>query len=140
MKPLMIRQPLTKREFDIMTILWEADKPLIASEIVTISNEITINTVQAVLKKLLQYKYIKIDEIVYSGKVLTRSYIPLLTPEEYQLNYISSLFKNLSDVPNAAANFVSTLLDSEMDAQQLLSEIEQLEQVIMKKKQQLTKN
>ena len=42
---------LTTREKDILSILWNSDKGLIASEIVKLGDKtLTINTVQAVLK------------------------------------------------------------------------------------------
>ena len=39
---------LTSREIDILNILWENEKPLIASEIADARSDLTINTVQAV--------------------------------------------------------------------------------------------
>ena len=51
---------LTSREVDIMNILWENEKPLIASEIADARPDLTINTVQAVLRKLLKYQLIDI--------------------------------------------------------------------------------
>ena len=45
---------LTGREKDILDILWKAGKGMIASEIVKEMEGLTINTVQAVLKKLLK--------------------------------------------------------------------------------------
>lgn len=45
---------LTSREIDILNILWENEKPLIASEIADARSDLTINTVQAVLRKLLK--------------------------------------------------------------------------------------
>ena len=50
---------LTGREKDILDILWKAGKGLIASEIVKEMEGLTINTVQAVLKKLLKRNLIK---------------------------------------------------------------------------------
>ena len=51
---------LTGREKDILDILWKAGKGLIASEIVKEMEGLTINTVQAVLKKLLKRNLIKL--------------------------------------------------------------------------------
>ena len=67
---------LTNREYEILSIINNAEKNIIASDIVkeNKNNNLTINTVQAVLKKLLKAELIEIDEIVYSGTVLTRAY------------------------------------------------------------------
>ena len=51
---------LTKRELDVMTILWESSKPLVASEITKMDESLNINTVQAVIRKLLDKKYIEV--------------------------------------------------------------------------------
>ena len=60
---------LTSREIDILNILWENEKPLIASEIADARSDLTINTVQAVLRKLLKYQLVEVADIVYSGTV-----------------------------------------------------------------------
>ena len=69
---------LSGREYDILDIISKSEKSLIASDVVKKGNELnmdlTINTVQAVLKKLLRRKIIMVDQIVYSGTVLSRSY------------------------------------------------------------------
>ena len=72
---------LTSREVDIMNILWTSGKPLIASEIADCRPDLTINTVQAVLRKLLKYQLVEVADIVYSGTVLSRSYRPTITSE-----------------------------------------------------------
>ena len=79
------RYRLTNRERDILDILWESGKSMVASEITSMRDDLSINTVQAVLKKLLQKKLIAVDEIVYSGTVLSRSYKPTMTPDQFEI-------------------------------------------------------
>lgn len=83
------RIKLTGRELDVMNVLWEAERPLIAKDIVSINSALSINTVNAVIKTLLRKGYIKVAEIVYSGTVLTRSYNIVLTAEEYMVYQIT---------------------------------------------------
>ena len=52
------RYRLTNRERDILDILWESGKSMVASEITSMRDDLSINTVQAVLKKLLQKKLV----------------------------------------------------------------------------------
>ncbi len=66
---------LTNKEYEVFKIIHSAGKPLIASEIVK-CGDISINTVQAILKKLHKKGLIKVSDIVYSGTVLSRSYVP----------------------------------------------------------------
>ena len=81
---------LTSREVDIMNILWTSGKPLIASEIADCRPDLTINTVQAVLRKLLKYQLVEVADIVYSGTVLSRSYRPTITSEEFAVHEVTS--------------------------------------------------
>lgn len=91
---------LSKRELDIMNILWNSEKPLTAAEIYQLNPDISINTIQAVVKKLLKLNYIEVADIVYSGTVLCRSYHPLLDREAYMLSVLKrnhvSTFKLIS--------------------------------------------
>ena len=70
---------LSKRELDVMNVLWEAGRPMIASDIPGVQPSLSINTVQSVLKKLLMRNFIEVDKIVHSGTVLTRSYRPIIS-------------------------------------------------------------
>ena len=45
---------LTEREMDVMRILWESKKPLVASDITKINESLSNNTVQSVIRKLLE--------------------------------------------------------------------------------------
>lgn len=77
---------LTKREREIMRILWDSPTPMIASEIAAASPELTINTTQALLRKLLKNGLITIDKIVYSHTVLSRCFKPVYSEEDYVIS------------------------------------------------------
>ena len=69
---------LTSREVDIMNILWTSGKPLIASEIADCRPDLTINTVQAVLRKLLKYQLVEVaDDFLFSFLL---GFLGFLTP------------------------------------------------------------
>lgn len=74
---------LSKREFDVMKILWTSEKPLSATEIAGMNPKLSKNTIQAVLKTLLNSHFIEVADIVYSGTVLTRSYKAVVSMTEY---------------------------------------------------------
>lgn len=88
----MDKLKFTKRELDIMHVLWDEKAPLSAKEVYDKNSTISLNTIQAVLRKLLRNKIIKTAEIGYSGTVLTRKYAPLLSEEDY----LSSQFSKKS--------------------------------------------
>ena len=111
---------LSKRELDVMNVLWAEGRPLIASEIPERQPGLSINTVQAVLK------------IVQSGTVLSRSYAPLITPEEYAVSYMTTeIFPFGKSI--AKMGFLSALFDSVDNDREL---IEELEKFIQERKSQ----
>ncbi|MTK08109.1 MAG: BlaI/MecI/CopY family transcriptional regulator [Hungatella sp.] len=115
---------LTKRELDVMTILWESSRPLVASEITKIDETLNINTVQAVIRKLLDKEYIEVDDIVYSGTVLTRSYKPALSKKEMAVQRFIGQFQENDKV--SIPNLVATLLKHEKNEQEVIEELELL--------------
>lgn len=112
---------LTKKENEVMSILWQSDKPMTAHMIVETERSLNINTVQQVLQRLLKMKYIQVAEINYSGTVLARFYAPAIL----QADYVQFLFGAKSPFEIA-----SNLIEATHDEQ----ELEKLEQLIQKKK------
>lgn len=122
---------LSGRELDVMGVFWQEEKSLTAKNIVDINTSLSINTVQSVIKGLLKKKYIEISEIVYSGTVLTRSYKPVLTADEYLIGQLTSnVVKNIS-----TEGVMATLLNQEIDQKT----IENLEELLKQRKEQLKK-
>ena len=66
---------LTKRQEDVMNILWDAKEPIIASEIVKTGTDLNINTVQAALRSLIKKNYIEVAEIIYRITVLNKNFL-----------------------------------------------------------------
>lgn len=120
---------LTSREIDVMNILWNTEKPLIASEISEAKPDLTINTVQAVLRKLLKYQFIEIADIVYSGTVLSRSYRPTITSEEFAVQKMTADYLSFQKSPSKSL-LVSALLDTEDDPVQAKKTIDELQSML----------
>jgi Predicted transcriptional regulator len=123
---------LSKRELDVMNVLWEEGKPMIASKIPEKRPELSINTVQSVLKNLLQREFIEVADIVQSGTVLSRSYAPVITPEEYAMKYVTSEIFPFGRFASKV-RYLSALFDSTENNEEL---IEELEKFIQERKQQ----
>ena len=121
---------LTKRQEDVMNILWDAKEPIIASEIVKTGTDLNINTVHAALRSLIKKNYIEVAEIVYSGTVLTRSYRAIVKREE---------------VPNETANEIRKALREEDVFARYIDEFDdsvllaKLETIIEAKRKELEK-
>ena len=86
---------------------------------------LNINTVQACLRSLIANHSIKVADIVYSGTVLTRSYAPVISRDEYFGNTCTDI---LGDGQKSA--LIASLIDTETD----LDELEHLEEMIAQRK------
>ena len=127
---------LTSREVDIMNILWASEKPLIASEIADSRPDLTVNTVQAVLRKLLKYQLIEVADIVYSDTVLSRSYRPTITSEEFALHEVTSDYLAFQKTLSKPL-LVSALLDTEKDPVKTRETIDELQKMLDEYKKNL---
>jgi len=128
-KKQIVNLAMTKRDLDIMNILWDSDSPKTASMIVQDSEDLTTNTVQAVLRKLLKNECIQVADIVYSGTVLTRSYKPLLSQEEFLLRKITSEYMEMNKKVSISS-IIGSLLEAEKDTDQLKEDIAQLRELV----------
>lgn len=121
--------PLTKRELDIMNILWDSEAPKTAAMIIKAQPELTMNTVQSVLRKLLKNKFIKVADIVYSGTVLSRSYAPTISREDYILNKMTTEYQSLNK-KISKTSIISAFLETEDDPEKIKQDITELKQLL----------
>ena len=114
-----MHKQLTQREHEILKILWSVNKGLTARQISNLGNNLSISTTQATLKNLLEYEYIRVEEIIMTGKALSRTYAPTIAQEDYILNEYDDInlnrfinaFLGQSEIPNEEINQVKKLLD-----------------------------
>lgn len=119
---------LSKRQYEIMCIMWNADRPLLASEIVKSRDDLNINTVQSSLKSLVEKEYIEVADITHSRTVLARTYQPLVSKELYLQEMCSELDDDLG-----AWGIVAALAEQETDIRKL----DKLEKLIAAAKKKL---
>lgn len=124
-----INAKITRRDLDILNILWDSSKPMTASQIVQKNDDLTMNTVQAVLRKLLKENLIEVAEIVYSGTVLSRSYKTVVSPGEFAISQLTSEFYAYGDRITLPA-LVEALLDSEPSSEKKTELISQLKKML----------
>ena len=80
---------------------------------------------QAVIRKLLSKKFIKVVDIVYSGTVLTRSYAPALSEKELMVQqFVDQVQETEENIP--IPNLVATLLKHEKNEEKIINELELL--------------
>lgn len=117
---------LTRKQSDVMQVLWDSDKSMTAHEVTEASDTLNINTVQACLKTLLKNEYIRVAQIVQSGTVLCRSYAPVISKSAY----VDQIFGEDKSTL-AIANLI--------DATDSLDVLDDLQKLIDKKRQELLK-
>lgn len=120
---------LTKRDMDILNILWHSSNPMTAAEITSAKEGLTINTVQAVLRKLLKQELIEVADIVYSGTVLCRNYRASVSAEEVTLSRFINEIRQFSE-KISVSSFAAALLDTETDKKMRAKEIQNLERLL----------
>lgn len=89
---------------------------------------LNINTVQSCLKVLLKENLIEVADIVYSGTVLSRSYRPLISRDEY----FNTEYKDIIGT-SSTSSLIAAFIKEEQDA----SELERLEQIIQERKKEI---
>ena len=122
----MFKKRLTNKQMDVMNILWENDKPMAASEILKANEKLNINTIHACIRKLLEEEYVKVAYIDYRGNVMSRYFMPTVSKGKY----FSESYK---DIIGSKKLILTSLIETETN----IEELEQLENLIRKKKEEL---
>lgn len=123
-----MKKKLSKRQLEVMKILWNTSKPMVASDIVKANPALNINTVQACLKVLIKAKAIEVADIVYSGTVLTRSYRALIS----KTDYFNDVYRDI-----IGTSSVSPLIASFIEHEESLDELNELQEMITKRKKEI---
>lgn len=102
---------LTKRELQIMNTLWHSNLSLSAKDIESKLPDISINTILAVLRKLLSENLIRTESVELSRSTLMRKYEPILQESSYLTATASD--RALKEIVSAYIDDAST--DKELD-------------------------
>lgn len=127
----MKHKKLTQSQLSIMKTLWAENKAMIASDFVQLDPSLNLNSVQSSLRSLLKKNYIEVSDIVYSGKVLTRSYVPTISADEYATENINGIVNDL-----LSSNILLHYVETEND----IETIKQLQQKLEERKKFLKRN
>lgn len=114
---------LSNREYDIMQILWNSGKPMLASDILKADADMNINTVQSTLRNLLSRNLVCVANIITSGKVLARTYAPVVSADDYILSELRDI---LPSEPQRRAAFFEAYIQMCSNKELALDELEQM--------------
>lgn len=129
---------LPDREVEILYVMWNAGKPMMASEIAEADEELKLATVHTTLKRMLKKNLIEVVDFAKSGKVFGRCYQPTICLKEFELGKFANEFRKKQSKDITASNLVATLLEDE-DSSRALEELDELERMIQKKRENLLK-
>lgn len=123
-----MKYKLSHKEVYVMQILWAAKEELSITDFIQRDPTLSTSTVQVVLRSLLKKSYIKVANIVQHNKVFARTYLPILSEEDYMMEQ----FSNSSLKPNA---FFASFIEKEDN----LDTLDALEELIKAQKEKLLK-
>ncbi|MDR0922527.1 MAG: BlaI/MecI/CopY family transcriptional regulator [Lactobacillales bacterium] len=123
----MNKVKISDRELEVLEILWRSDKALTAKQISEEEPHLVISTIQSTLKKLMKKELIKVDDIIYSGTVLTRAYTTCTSRESFVL----------SQYQNLKFSKLLSLFLGQQSKENLGSELDKIEEILKNKRKNL---
>ena len=116
---------LTSKEFEIMKIFWQYDRPLTAAEIIHLSKEKTwsFNSLYPLLNKLLKKQFIKVVGNIRTVKAPSRIFTANISLLEYSNMQFQSIFTD-SDKKMNIGNMLSYFCSHSKNSDALMKEIE----------------
>ncbi|WP_297236458.1 BlaI/MecI/CopY family transcriptional regulator [uncultured Faecalicoccus sp.] len=121
-----MKERLSKRESDIMETLWNSNEPLSANDILTLIPDITMNTIQPNLKKLMKKGFIKVTGVGYTKNSITRQFSPIISQATYLSAYLND---------EALKDFALRFIEQSSDDK----ELKELRDLIDKRRKELKK-
>lgn len=117
---------LSNKEMDVMLVFWNTDEALASSDIPKIESALNINTVRVAIKNLLQKSAIEVADIAQRGTVLTRTYRPTISFEDYLSGQLQHMNFN-------SLNLMSALVRQETDH----GNLDELEKIIRERRRSI---
>ena len=99
---------LTNKEYEIMKILWESDKPMLISDILLEADKVAENSLHPMIKKLINDGFIKVVGNMKVSKTTSRLYAPAITIDEYAAIQLEGIVKTSNkklDLKNVLSYF-----------------------------------
>ena len=82
---------LTKKENEIMKILWDSEKPLMSSEITVLAN-VAEKSCLPMINTLLKKGYLKVVGNLKMGKTVNRLYVASISLSEYTAMQLNTIY------------------------------------------------
>lgn len=93
------------------------------------SEELKLATVHTTLKRMLRKNLLEVVGFAKSGNVFGRCYQPTFTMKEFELDMLSTAFKNRRCKEITIANYIAELLNR-MEPEEALKMLDELEETV----------
>lgn len=124
----MYVERLSERERTVLNILCEADRPMMAQDIIAENKRLSQSTVQVTFRRLLSRGLIEVAEIGYSGRVLSRAYMVTEKAKEEVLLHVVEEYQQIRDILSVS-EYIMALIKAETDREkqrQLIQAVNEL--------------
>lgn len=123
---------LTKKQVEVMKIFWSNEKPLAASDILELGENMNINTIRTSIRALLEAGYIEVANIEHREKALTQTYISTVGMDEYIISNFAGINNKISK-KSLVAQFIKNEEDEEV-INELEQELKHRKEILAKKR------
>ena len=120
---------LTKSEKEIMTLLWNTDRPLTAAEIVNLTPERTWKKsyIHLLINSLIEKDMIQSESLVRTGRNFGRAFAATMTQEQF-------LVLQITQSKNYTQEMIPVLVSALLNTATDLNVLQQTEEIIQSRK------
>ena len=127
----MYVERLSERERTILNMLCEADRPMMALDIIAENKTLSQSTVQVTFRRLLGRGLIEVAEISHSGNVLSRAYVVTEKAKDEVMLYVIEEYQQFRDILSVG-DYIMALIKSETDRMKQKQLIQDANELIQK--------
>ena len=127
----MYVERLSERERMILNMLCEANRPMMAQDLIEENKRLPQSTVQVTFRRLLSRGLIEVAEIGYSGHVLSRAYMVTEKVKEEVLLYVIEEYQQIRDILSVS-EYIMALIKAETDREKQRQLIQDVKELIQK--------
>lgn len=115
---------LNEKEGQAMKALWEAEKPLSATDIANaIGDEWAFKSIQNIIRTLEAKKAIKIAHVTKIGKTYGRLFLPTVSSDDYAVAQFNKFYVKNNEVPSVLAALVESVKNGNAEFSDKLKEL-----------------
>lgn len=115
---------LTEREYAVMKILWESGKPMLVSEIIPLTKNISVHTIHALLNSLMKKGLIKVVGSVKMVKVPSRLFYPTVSMSEFAMLKSEEVFSDNHKKFNVVEFMTHLIKSKKENKDEIIKELE----------------